>query len=341
VRVRRAAGVACVLGVLGGLPVGAAAQAPAGDSVTGSGEGSNSAGDAFGLTLDVSGGPSGESPTGELFFGATDASFDPDVFTWDQLVPTCLSVTGGTAIIGFRGTRTELIDQVPGAILGQWPEAGLVKVVDGGPAGPGTVQWAVNRGAEGSPDIPGPTTCDAFPGPFSQESLPAYNVRLELAVVDSEPTCAGRTATITGSGTVAGTAGDDVIVASDGDDVILGLGGSDVICAGAGVDHVYAGAGIDAVLDGAGDDFVRGGPGNDLLAGGAGNDQLRGRSGDDLVVGSLGDDTLLGADGRDTLLGFEDDDVLFGGPGPDRLDGGAGANKCFGGTGLNSLSNCG
>ena len=88
-------------------------------------------------------------------------------------------------------------------------------------------------------------------------------------------TCAGVTATITG------TDGADRIVGTDGNDVIAALGGNDV------------------VKGGAGKDLICGGDGKDKLKGGGGRDTLLGEAGKDRLAGGGGKDKLLGGPGRD------------------------------------------
>ena len=77
-------------------------------------------------------------------------------------------------------------------------------------------------------------------------------------------TCAGKTATITGT---------------DGTEIVTGTPSADVI----------------AALDG--DDVVRAGAGNDIVCGGGGNDELKGASGKDQLLGETGRDKLNGGGG--------------------------------------------
>jgi CSLREA domain-containing protein len=79
--------------------------------------------------------------------------------------------------------------------------------------------------------------------------------------------CAGRTATITGTDvgeTLVGTNGPDVIDAKGGKDQVRGLGGNDFLCGGIGKDRLAGGGGRDV---------LRGQGGNDLCVGGGGNDK--------------------------------------------------------------------
>jgi Ca2+-binding RTX toxin-like protein len=322
--------LALVAAIALAVPSTAAALAPPGDLVVGSvGDG------LLFVTLEASSGTAGQNPTGHIV-AHVGGGLGPD-FSLDA---SCLSVSGNTAIIGFSGTESDYSHTSS--------VAGLIKVIDGGAAGSGldTFEWAYNEGTLG------PTSCSAFPGPFTLRggSDPQYT---DITVVPlGTPTCAGRLATDVGTAgddVIAGTPGDDVIVAGDGNDVILGLGGDDVICAGTGNDQVYAGTGDDRVLGEAGNDLLRGGAGNDELFGQAGSDQLRGMDGNDALVGGDGNDAMLGGSGADVLFGQADADALFGGPGADVLAGGdgddvlvggLGTNTCDGGPGTNTLIGC-
>jgi Ca2+-binding RTX toxin-like protein len=91
----------------------------------------------------------------------------------------------------------------------------------------------------------------------------------------NKATCAGKTATITGTNaaeTLKGTPAADVIAGLGGNDVIKGLAGNDVICGGAGKDRLLGGAGNDKLLGEAGKDTLKGGAGKDKLKGGPGKD---------------------------------------------------------------------
>jgi Ca2+-binding RTX toxin-like protein len=335
-----------------GVPATSGAQEPTRDSVVGSLSGTTTDGSfirTFDVAIDVSSGPGGESPTGSLSARNGTFSIHPPNAGGEaifSLTPTCLSVNGNTAIIGFTGrVRTEILAT-------DNPVAGLTKVVDNGGGGADTFEWAYSEGSSGDPDLPGPTTCAAFPGPFPQVPLHAPPTTGHIGVVDAPAGCEGREPTVagtTGNDTLVGTPGDDVIVGLDGDDVILGLGGKDLVCAGPGNDQVYAGTGDDRVFGGDGNDLLRGGAGNDALFGEAGNDQLRGMDGNDVLVGGDGDDAMFGGDGNDFMLGQADTDALFGGPGDDALAGhdgddvlvgGLGTNACDGGAGTNTLIGC-
>jgi hypothetical protein len=159
------------------MPAGAGAQAPAGDSVTGS---------AFdcdiifcatrSLTVDAQGGPAGANPTGTLsveFIGPTPGStsgLDADV--------SCLSVIGSVAVIGFSGFEDGI--GIPAPV----PTTGLIRVTDGGGPASGLDTFAVAITASGSfgdPRLPGPTDCSSFP-PGSEVFV---NVSGDLLVVDA------------------------------------------------------------------------------------------------------------------------------------------------------------
>jgi Ca2+-binding RTX toxin-like protein len=230
--------------------------------------------------LDVSGGPQGEAPKGEITFTKgtlfVDAQFAQGTFS-------CLRASGNRATLGvdFAGSST-----TPA-------RSALVFLEDNVPTGD---RFAVV-------DLPAgtaPSSCPAAP-PAGVTLAPVVNGDV-LVRDESAPTCGGRAATLVGDAgddTLRGTAGDDVIVGGGGDDVILGEGGNDVVCAGPGGDRVWGGPGNDALLGEDGADLLRGGSGNDLLVGGAGVDRLRGAPGDDTLLGGPGDDLLLGGLGRD------------------------------------------
>jgi Ca2+-binding RTX toxin-like protein len=88
--------------------------------------------------------------------------------------------------------------------------------------------------------------------------------------------CAGRTATITGTNgrnVIHGTPGNDVIDARGGNDTVYGGGGNDILCGGDGNDHLYGQAGKDRLYGGSGRDTLSGGSGRDRCSGGPGRDQ--------------------------------------------------------------------
>jgi hypothetical protein len=278
------------------LPGSSGAQVPTRDSVVGSRSGVTVVllsgvpfiWETHDVSVDVSSGPAGESPTGNL--SATFVRNFPQPSmphlrrTW-SLTSTCLSVSGKTAIVGFTGRLV-----YDGEVL-EFPQndpvAGLARVVDNGGGESDTFEWAYNEGAAGDPDLPGPTTCAAFPGPFPVVTPPPLTIG-HIAVVDAPAGCEGREPTVagtTGNETLVGTPGDDVIVGLDGDDVILG------------------GDGNDAMFGGDGNDFMLGQADTDALFGGPGDDALAGNDGDDVIVGGLGTNACDGGAGTNTLVG--------------------------------------
>jgi hypothetical protein len=142
------------------FPAAASAQAPAGDSVTGT---------LFDIrmlavTLDVRSGPAGENPTGTAGWHS-GGGFGP---TW-RVDVTCLAVDGKTAVFGFSGSFV--------AISGG-PVAGLARVTDGGGPGSGldSFEFAQVAGADpADPPIPGPTDCSSYPAGFQPLSPTAFN----------------------------------------------------------------------------------------------------------------------------------------------------------------------
>src|SRR4051794_7172799 len=90
--------VAVAVVVLAYLPAAGQAQSPAGDTVAGGF--SDNLTFLRSLGVEAHSGPSGEQPTGTVFwhFGG---GLGP---TWSGRI-TCLSVTGKTAIIGYSGTE--------------------------------------------------------------------------------------------------------------------------------------------------------------------------------------------------------------------------------------------
>ena len=116
------------------------------------------------LDIDARSDAAGGQPTGTVtwHFGG---GLGP---TWTGAV-TCLSVDGGTAIVGFSGTFT-FFSQLS-------PVAGLIRVVDGG--GPDSRQdsfeWAETLGPSGGPPIPGPTACASYPAGFTPSSVVSVN----------------------------------------------------------------------------------------------------------------------------------------------------------------------
>lgn len=91
----------------------------------------------------------------------------------------------------------------------------------------------------------------------------------------SNETCAGQTATLTGtqeSETITGTSGPDVIAALGGNDTVKGGAGNDLICGGAGKDTLKGGSGKDKLFGGQGKDKLSGGGQKDTCNGGGGKD---------------------------------------------------------------------
>jgi Ca2+-binding RTX toxin-like protein len=117
-------------------------------------------------------------------------------------------------------------------------------------------------------------------GPFPcmpQTSAPPEPPSQPPPTVTPPPTmtCAGRSATITGTegaDQLPGSPGVDVIAGLGGNDAILGRGGNDVICGGPGRDTLKGGKGKDTLLGEKGKDALNGGPSRDLCKGGKGND---------------------------------------------------------------------
>jgi hypothetical protein len=147
------------------FPAAASAQAPAGDSVTGTlfdyerGLGV--------IALDVRSGPAGENPTGTAHWHS-GGGFGP---TWLVDDVTCLAVDGNTAVFGFSGTL------IGGLAFESGPIAGLARVTDGGGPGSGldSFEWAQVAGVVGDPPIPGPTDCSSYPAGFQPLGPTAFN----------------------------------------------------------------------------------------------------------------------------------------------------------------------
>jgi hypothetical protein len=141
-------------------PGTAQAQGPVGDSVIAD------AADCFGtmpadcnvvgdlFRADVRSGPAGENPTGTVRhtsgFGMGRGFVDAQ--------PTCLNVTGDTAIIGFAGRVTGFL--APEGIF----ITGLIRVVDRGGAGSRLDTFEFRRDQLSETPVPGPLDCSAFSG---------------------------------------------------------------------------------------------------------------------------------------------------------------------------------
>jgi CSLREA domain-containing protein len=90
-------------------------------------------------------------------------------------------------------------------------------------------------------------------------------------------TCAGKTATITGTSAgevIEGTSARDIVAALGGNDTISGFRGDDVICGGDGNDDLDGGKGADKLYGEDGKDVVDGRDKNDTHNGGAGKKDL-------------------------------------------------------------------
>jgi hypothetical protein len=171
-----------ILGTVLALPGSVSAQAPAGDSVTGT---------LFDFPmfevfppLDVRSGPAGENPTGTAGWHA-GGGLGP---TW-RVDVTCLAVDGKTAVFGFSGSFFGLSEG--------GPVAGLARVTDGGGPGSGldSFEWAQVAGAFGGPPIPGPTDCSSYPAGFQPLGPTAFNrVAGDIVIIDTPalPTSKGQ-----------------------------------------------------------------------------------------------------------------------------------------------------
>ncbi len=109
------------------------------------------------LTADAHSGPSGESPGGTMTW---DERFVGG-FSHSATNVTCLSVSGGTAVVGVTGIRRVTI--IAGSI--DVTIVGLIRVVAGPGSGPDTIEFDVEQGLPSPPTPvpPGPTDCSAFP----------------------------------------------------------------------------------------------------------------------------------------------------------------------------------
>jgi hypothetical protein len=171
--------IAPVIGALAvaAVPAPSSAQAPAQDSVTGSG------GAFVTFSFEATSGPSGEDPTGTVMWHG-GGGLGP---TWRGNV-SCLSVSGNTAIIGFGGDYFSQL--FPPRYY--WV-AGLLRVVDVGP-GPGdSFEWVELQTSEpsemapppGDP-IPGPTDCSSFPSGGTLVVLDGV-FHGDITVTDAQP----------------------------------------------------------------------------------------------------------------------------------------------------------
>jgi hypothetical protein len=155
------------------FPAAASAQAPSGDSVTGTLFDQFETGVQV-FDLDVRSGPGGENPTGTATWHV-GGGLGP---SWNVVV-TCLAVDGNAAVFGFSGTEFSF-----GMLL---PVAGLARASDGG--GPGSrldsFEWAQVTGSGGGPPIPGPTDCSSYPAGFQPEGPTAFNRGGDIVITDT------------------------------------------------------------------------------------------------------------------------------------------------------------
>jgi hypothetical protein len=96
--------------------------------------------------------------------------------------------------------------------------------------------------------------------------------------------CAGRTATLTGTEegeSLQGTNAGEVIAGLSGPDNLFGGLGDDRLCGDEGRDNLKGLSGDDRLFGGPGPDVLRGNRGTDLIVGGPGNDRCLGGPGDD------------------------------------------------------------
>jgi hypothetical protein len=147
--------VPVIVGAILLVPAGAAsAQAPIGDSITGSG----TTGNFFGrFQIDVRSGPSGQNPTGQ-------ASFRDGVIGPIDGPATCLAVSGNVGIVNL-----------------QTPQFGVVtfEIVDN--AGSGQPDTITGR-ATGPADGRSPTDCSPLPTGLSETVVEG-----DVSVVDAPP----------------------------------------------------------------------------------------------------------------------------------------------------------
>ena len=121
---RRLVWTLIAVGIVGTVAPGfATAQAPGEDFVVAQGK-EATFGLSFRMDITASSGPSGENPTGRVFFSFA-GSVAPAIFPPAEV--TCLAVAGNTAIVGFVGTLDS------GGPIG--PVAGVIRLTDGGRPG--------------------------------------------------------------------------------------------------------------------------------------------------------------------------------------------------------------
>jgi hypothetical protein len=191
-----------------------------------------------------------------------------------------LSQLGLTAVV----TEQEALDQQPGLVIGQTPEAGQM-LEEGSSV---TLTIALGPFCDGQR-----ATMLAFPGsPVSGTG--GDDVIVAVGDGGFEIDAGGgddRVCLGSSYGAVHGGPGDDRILGSADDDVLMGDDGNDFIDGGPGNDWIL---GEDQTTETAdrGNDELRGGKGNDILHGGRGNDTLSGGPGADTFLGDVGDDLL-------------------------------------------------
>jgi hypothetical protein len=137
------------------LPAGSFGQQPTQDSVIGAGEGRLGSGAPFRFTVNISGDPSGRSPTGSVRWmygrGAAGGVVSNRI--------TCLAVHGNVAVFGMTGIYQSVVG-IP--VLGEYPVSTYVRVTDrSSGAPPGEGRDLVEHAAF-LPGAPGLTNCAAF-----------------------------------------------------------------------------------------------------------------------------------------------------------------------------------
>jgi hypothetical protein len=125
------------------------------------------------LDVEARSGPSGENPSGTVFFHL-GGGFGPN-YTADV---TCLNVTGNTAVIGFFGTRSigPFVD----------PVSGLIRVTDGG--GPGSRADLFEGPSEDTiPPVTPQTDCSTFPTGTGDRFDVFSDPTGDIVVTDAQP----------------------------------------------------------------------------------------------------------------------------------------------------------
>ena len=346
------------------LPPSAVALAPPRDWVVGRLSGSVPIDPVFSqgftVTMEVSSGPEGQSPTGS-FSARTDVyhTIGGGGVSEDLVAdPTCLSVSGKTAIIGFTG-------RVRSSDLGiDDPVGGLARVVDNGGGGSDTFEWAYNEGSSGQPDLPGPSTCATFPGSFPVVSNPAPLTDGQITVLD-DGSIPQTTIIRPPQNVVTADTTPTFEFSSDDPDATFecqeGGGAVWTPCTsphtvGPLSDGFYFFSVRAVSQDGTVDPSpparsyqvradacegraptVGGTTGNDTLVGTPGDDVIVALDGDDVILGLGGNDLICAGPGNDTVYAGTGEDRVFGGEGNDLLRGGAGKDALFGEAGNDQL----